>query len=161
MTEPLPRSSPAGSDSGGSQAVTGGTAAREEGLRPWGGGTAARPPGRTLTPPPLQLSMREYLDSLLDNNSWALLTRNMSPPWPMEPDHQNLWFEGHHPQFTIFGTLAFFLVMKVGPQRCAQSLSGLGCLPMACMQHGACIFPQTPCPDLHPLCGPRQVAPTL
>nr|XP_020733644.1 chloride channel protein ClC-Ka isoform X6 [Odocoileus virginianus texanus] len=59
-----------------------------------------------------RLSMREYLDSLLDNNSWALLTRNMSPPWPMEPDHQNLWFEWYHPQFTIFGTLAFFLVMK-------------------------------------------------
>ncbi|XP_040084470.1 chloride channel protein ClC-Ka isoform X3 [Oryx dammah] len=59
-----------------------------------------------------RLSMKEYLDSLLDDNSWALLTRNMSPPWPVEPDPQNLWFEWHHPQFTIFGTLAFFLVMK-------------------------------------------------
>ncbi|KAF4013793.1 hypothetical protein G4228_005445 [Cervus hanglu yarkandensis] len=59
-----------------------------------------------------RLSMREYLDSLLDNNSWVLLTRNTSPPWPMEPDPQNLWFDWYHPQFTIFGTLAFFLVMK-------------------------------------------------
>uniref|UniRef100_A0A8C2NFP4 Chloride channel protein n=1 Tax=Capra hircus TaxID=9925 RepID=A0A8C2NFP4_CAPHI len=59
-----------------------------------------------------RLSMKEYLDSLLDDNSWALLTRNASPPWPVEPDPQNLWFEWYHPQFTIFGTLAFFLVMK-------------------------------------------------
>ncbi|XP_017910044.1 PREDICTED: chloride channel protein ClC-Ka isoform X3 [Capra hircus] len=59
-----------------------------------------------------RLSMKEYLDSLLDDNSWALLTRNASPPWPVEPDPKNLWFEWYHPQFTIFGTLAFFLVMK-------------------------------------------------
>ena len=105
--------------------------------------------------------MREYLDSLLDHNSWALLTRNSSPPWPVEPDPQNLWFEWYHPQFTIFGTLAFFLVMKVGPQGYAQSLGGPGCLPTICMQHRACTFPQTPCPDLCPLCGPWQVASTL
>ncbi|XP_054939105.1 chloride channel protein ClC-Ka isoform X4 [Physeter macrocephalus] len=59
-----------------------------------------------------QLSMREHLDSLFDNTSWALMTRNSSPPWPSEPDPQNLWFEWYHPRFTIFGTLAFFLVMK-------------------------------------------------
>ncbi|XP_027821492.2 chloride channel protein ClC-Ka isoform X6 [Ovis aries] len=59
-----------------------------------------------------RLSMKEYLDSLLDDNSWALLTRNASPTWPVEPDPQNLWFEWYHPQFTVFGTLAFFLVMK-------------------------------------------------
>ncbi|NIG59569.1 chloride channel protein ClC-Ka isoform X2 [Pontoporia blainvillei] len=40
------------------------------------------------------------------------MTRNSSPPWPSEPDPQNLWFEWYHPRFTIFGTLAFFLVMK-------------------------------------------------
>lgn len=62
-----------------------------------------------------QLSMAEHLHSLFDNNSWALMTRNSSPPWPAEPDPQNLWFEWYHPQFTIFGTLAFFLVMKVSP----------------------------------------------
>ncbi|XP_006883679.1 PREDICTED: chloride channel protein ClC-Kb isoform X2 [Elephantulus edwardii] len=59
-----------------------------------------------------RLSMRQHLDSLFDNNSWALITRNSSPPWPVEPDPQNLWFEWYHPNFTIFGTLAFFLVMK-------------------------------------------------
>ncbi|KAM9243118.1 chloride channel protein ClC-Kb isoform 3-T3 [Dugong dugon] len=59
-----------------------------------------------------RLSMKEHLDSLFDNNSWALITRNSSPPWPPEPDSQNLWFEWYHPRFTIFGTLAFFLVMK-------------------------------------------------
>ncbi|XP_076994156.1 chloride channel protein ClC-Kb [Tamandua tetradactyla] len=59
-----------------------------------------------------RLSMSEHLDSLFDNNSWALMTRNVSPPWPAEPDPQNLWFEWCHPQFTIFGTLTFFLVMK-------------------------------------------------
>ncbi|XP_037002020.2 chloride channel protein ClC-Kb isoform X2 [Artibeus jamaicensis] len=59
-----------------------------------------------------RLSMNELLDTLLDNNSWALMTRNSSPPWPAEPDPQNLWFEWYHPQFTIFGTLTFFLVMK-------------------------------------------------
>ncbi|XP_029804726.1 chloride channel protein ClC-Ka isoform X3 [Suricata suricatta] len=59
-----------------------------------------------------RLSMKEHLDSLFDHNSWALMTRNSSPPWPEELDPQNLWFEWYHPRFTIFGTLAFFLVMK-------------------------------------------------
>ncbi|XP_060058316.1 chloride channel protein ClC-Ka [Erinaceus europaeus] len=59
-----------------------------------------------------RLSMREHLLTLFDNNSWALTTRNVSPPWPSEPDPQNLWFEWYHPRFTIFGTLAFFLLMK-------------------------------------------------
>uniref|UniRef100_A0A8C9Q377 Chloride channel protein n=1 Tax=Spermophilus dauricus TaxID=99837 RepID=A0A8C9Q377_SPEDA len=59
-----------------------------------------------------RLSMRELLDSLFDNNSWALMSRNSSPPWSTELDPQNLWFEWYHPRFTIFGTLAFFLVMK-------------------------------------------------
>ncbi|XP_046516212.1 chloride channel protein ClC-Kb isoform X6 [Equus quagga] len=59
-----------------------------------------------------RLSMSELLNSLLDNNSWALMTQNSSPPWPAEPDPQNLWFEWYHPRFTVFGTLAFFLIMK-------------------------------------------------
>nr|AAH37077.1 Chloride channel Ka [Mus musculus] len=59
-----------------------------------------------------RLSMAEHLHSLFDNNSWALMTWNASPPWPAEPDPQNLWFEWYHPRFTIFGTLAFFLIMK-------------------------------------------------
>lgn len=72
------------------------------------------PPAPSPTCPPHQLSMKQHLESLFDNNSWALMTRNSSPPWPEELDPQNLWFEWYHPRFTIFGTLAFFLVMKVG-----------------------------------------------
>ncbi|XP_036601393.1 chloride channel protein ClC-Ka-like isoform X2 [Trichosurus vulpecula] len=59
-----------------------------------------------------RLSMNLYLDSLFDNQSWALLSRNSSPEWPPEVDPNNLWFEWYHPQFTIFGTLTFFLAMK-------------------------------------------------
>lgn len=77
-------------------------------------GATALPPLTEFPPTLLQLSMKQHLDSLFDNNSWALMTRNSSPPWPKELDPQNLWFEWYHPQFTIFGTLAFFLVMKVG-----------------------------------------------
>ncbi|EDL80983.1 chloride channel Kb, isoform CRA_b [Rattus norvegicus] len=59
-----------------------------------------------------RLSMSEYLETLFDNNSWALMTKNSSPPWSAEPDPQNLWLEWCHPQMTVFGTLVFFLVMK-------------------------------------------------
>ncbi|XP_051029635.1 chloride channel protein ClC-Kb [Phodopus roborovskii] len=59
-----------------------------------------------------RLSMEEHLKTLFDNNSWALMTKNSSPPWPAEPDPQNLWLEWCHPQSTVFGTLVFFLVMK-------------------------------------------------
>uniref|UniRef100_A0A2K6LQ97 Chloride channel protein n=1 Tax=Rhinopithecus bieti TaxID=61621 RepID=A0A2K6LQ97_RHIBE len=59
-----------------------------------------------------RLSMKQHLDSLFDNHTWGLMTRNSSPPWPEELDPQHLWWEWYHPQFTIFGTLAFFLVMK-------------------------------------------------
>lgn len=78
--------------------------------------------------------MKEHLDSLFDNNSWALMTRNSSPPWPTEPDPQNLWLEWCHPRLTAFGTLAFFLVMKVGAwdapgcaESCSQPRVGWGC----------------------------------
>uniref|UniRef100_F7H9U8 Uncharacterized protein n=1 Tax=Callithrix jacchus TaxID=9483 RepID=F7H9U8_CALJA len=59
-----------------------------------------------------RLSMQQLLDSMFDNHSWVLMTRNSSPPWPEELDPQHLWWEWYHPRFTIFGTLAFFLVMK-------------------------------------------------
>ncbi|XP_033084043.1 chloride channel protein ClC-Ka isoform X2 [Trachypithecus francoisi] len=59
-----------------------------------------------------RLSMKQHLDSLFDNHSWALITQNSSPPWSEELDPQHLWWEWYHPRFTIFGTLAFFLVMK-------------------------------------------------
>lgn len=105
--------------------------------------------------PLLQLSMKEHLDSLFDNNSWALMTRNSSPPWPAEPDPQNLWLEWYHPQFTIFGTLAFFLVMKVGalgaPVVCPElrqvlgGMWGVGCFPPACSTAPG-PTPQTPEP---------------
>lgn len=75
-----------------------------------------------------QLSMAEHLHSLFDNNSWALMTRNSSPPWPAEPDPQNLWLEWYHPRFTVFGTLAFFLVMKVRPF-CSQVWGRIGTAP--------------------------------
>lgn len=105
---------------------------------------------------PLQLSMSELLNSLLDNNSWALMTQNSSPPWPAEPDPQNLWFEWYHPRFTVFGTLAFFLIMKVGapgpPGVCTElrpALSGMGCLPTA---HSTGPGPSPRLPDLTPAC---------
>lgn len=77
--------------------------------------------------------MKQHLDSLFDNHAWGLMTRNSSPPWPEELDPQHLWWEWYHPQFTIFGTLAFFLVMKVGlrSQVCTEpgpALVGRGCL---------------------------------
>nr|AAH19983.1 Clcnkb protein [Mus musculus] len=59
-----------------------------------------------------RLSMSEHLETLFDNNSWALMTKNSSPPWAAEPDPQKLWLEWCHPQLTVFGTLVFFLVMK-------------------------------------------------
>ena len=90
--------------------------------------------------------MKQHLDSLFDNHSWALMTQNSSPPWPEELDPQHLWWEWYHPQFTIFGTLAFFLVMKVGPlvPRCAQSRDqlwwgGAG-VPPCTWWHGAQAF---------------------
>ncbi|CAO2589803.1 Chloride channel protein ClC-Kb [Lemmus lemmus] len=59
-----------------------------------------------------RLSMEEHLETLFDNNSWALKITNSSLSWPAEPDPQNLWLEWCHPQLTVFGTLVFFLVMK-------------------------------------------------
>lgn len=102
--------------------------------------------------------MKQHLDTLFDNNSWALMTRNSSPPWPAEPDPQNLWFEWYHPRFTIFGTLAFFLVMKVGAPGAPTGV------PTAETSHGGVGVPpparstapgpsaHTPWPDPCPLC---------
>ncbi|XP_010612470.1 chloride channel protein ClC-Ka isoform X1 [Fukomys damarensis] len=59
-----------------------------------------------------RLSMGQHLDALLDNNSWALATRSSSPPWPGELDPKNLWLDWYQPEFTVFGTLAFFLLMR-------------------------------------------------
>lgn len=101
--------------------------------------------------------MKEHLDSLFDNNSWALMTRNSSPPWPKELDPQNLWFEWYHPRFTIFGTLAFFLVMKVGVPwgvpRAEASLGGLGGASPQNVAWRLGLPPRLPGPCL--LCGPE------
>uniref|UniRef100_A0A2K5CQS3 Chloride channel protein n=1 Tax=Aotus nancymaae TaxID=37293 RepID=A0A2K5CQS3_AOTNA len=75
-------------------------------------GSATQAPHVQFPPAPPQLSMQQHLDSLFDNHSWVLMTRNSSPPWPEELDPQHLWWEWYHPRFTIFGTLAFFLIMK-------------------------------------------------
>ncbi|NWU08742.1 CLCKB protein, partial [Cephalopterus ornatus] len=55
-----------------------------------------------------RLTMKEYLTSLFDNHTWGVRAPNAS--WAAEPG--GLWQEWDHPSATIFGTLAFFLVMK-------------------------------------------------
>lgn len=94
--------------------------------------------------------MKEHLDTLFDNNSWALMTRNSSPPWPAEPDPQNLWFEWYHPRFTIFGTLAFFLVMKVGtpgpPEVCPEQRAATGGVGVPPTARSSAPGPSTPTP---------------
>ncbi|NWU87496.1 CLCKB protein, partial [Onychorhynchus coronatus] len=55
-----------------------------------------------------RLTMKEYLTSLFDNHTWGGRAPNAS--WAAEPG--GLWREWYHPSATIFGTLAFFLVMK-------------------------------------------------
>ncbi|XP_065552829.1 chloride channel protein ClC-Ka isoform X2 [Lathamus discolor] len=60
-----------------------------------------------------RLTMKEHLISLFDNRTWGLLVPNASfladPPGK---DPWALWQEWCHPSATIFGTLAFFLMMK-------------------------------------------------
>ncbi|XP_051493578.1 chloride channel protein ClC-Ka [Apus apus] len=56
-----------------------------------------------------RLTMKEYLTSLFDNRTWGALVPNSS--WVGDPPG-GLWQEWFHPSATIFGTLAFFLVMK-------------------------------------------------
>lgn len=61
-----------------------------------------------------QLTMKEYLTSLFDNRTWGVLVPNASSVAnPPGVDPQGLWQEWYHPSATIFGTLAFFLLMKV------------------------------------------------
>lgn len=64
--------------------------------------------------PSVQLSMKEHLISLFDNHTWGLLAPNASRA--AKPG--GLWQEWDHPSATIYGTLTFFLIMKVtmGPQ---------------------------------------------
>ncbi|NXK14054.1 CLCKB protein, partial [Herpetotheres cachinnans] len=60
-----------------------------------------------------RLTMKEYLTSLFDNRTWGTLvpnTSSMADPPGVDP--LGLWQEWCHPSATIFGTLAFFLLMK-------------------------------------------------
>ncbi|NWS45784.1 CLCKB protein, partial [Probosciger aterrimus] len=60
-----------------------------------------------------RLTMKEYLVSLFDNRTWGLLVPNASSlADPPSKDPWGLWQEWCHPSATIFGTLAFFLMMK-------------------------------------------------
>ncbi|KAM6191559.1 chloride channel protein ClC-Kb-like [Sarcoramphus papa] len=60
-----------------------------------------------------RLTMKEYLTSLFDNRTWGALVPNASSVAdPSGVDPQGLWQEWCHPSATIFGTLAFFLLMK-------------------------------------------------
>ncbi|CAH2318469.1 chloride channel -Kb-like isoform X1 [Pelobates cultripes] len=59
-----------------------------------------------------RLSMKELLTSLFDNRTWWTLSQNASLERPAEVDPNNLWLEWANPQFTIFGTLLFFIIMK-------------------------------------------------
>ncbi|KAM9521270.1 chloride channel protein ClC-Kb-like isoform 2-T2 [Guaruba guarouba] len=60
-----------------------------------------------------RLTMKEYLISLFDNRTWGLLVPNASSlAAPPSKDPWALWQEWCHPSATIFGTLAFFLMMK-------------------------------------------------
>lgn len=61
-----------------------------------------------------QLTMKEYLTSLFDNRTWGELVPNASlMADPPGVDRRELWQEWCHPSATVFGTLAFFLLMKV------------------------------------------------
>ncbi|KAM9630466.1 chloride channel protein ClC-Ka isoform 4-T4 [Morphnus guianensis] len=60
-----------------------------------------------------RLTMKEYLTSLFDNRTWGVLVPNASSVAdPPGVDPRGLWQEWYHPSATIFGTLAFFLLMK-------------------------------------------------
>ncbi|XP_069096203.1 chloride channel protein ClC-Kb-like [Pleurodeles waltl] len=59
-----------------------------------------------------RLTMKELLNSLLDNRTWAVLAQNVTLDAHDTVDPKNLWLEWWDPTFTTFGTLAFFLVMK-------------------------------------------------
>ncbi|NWH16377.1 CLCKB protein, partial [Grus americana] len=61
-----------------------------------------------------RLTMKEYLTSLFDNRTWGSLVPNASSVAdPPGVDPRGLWQEWSHPSATIFGTLTFFLLMKV------------------------------------------------
>lgn len=99
--------------------------------------------------------MKEHLISLFDNRTWGLLVPNASSlADPPGKDPWALWQEWCHPSATIFGTLAFFLVMKVAmtpPRPCL--------CPLAWWPHGDDLsmgsvpaFPSSGCSSWPPPC---------
>lgn len=73
--------------------------------------------------------MKEYLTSLFDNRTWGLLALNASGV--AKPGE--LWQEWDHPSATIYGTLTFFLLMKV---TCPPPPVSGWAPPTWCPQHG-------------------------
>nr|XP_020637703.1 chloride channel protein ClC-Kb-like isoform X3 [Pogona vitticeps] len=59
-----------------------------------------------------RLTMKELLNSLLDNHTWGVLSQNASLTRPLQVDPENLWLEWWDPNLSIFGTLVVFLGMK-------------------------------------------------
>ncbi|NXX44752.1 CLCKB protein, partial [Tricholaema leucomelas] len=57
-----------------------------------------------------RLTMKEYLTSLFDSRTWGTQVPNAT--LLAQPPGTDLWQDWYHPSATIFGTLAFFLVMK-------------------------------------------------
>lgn len=96
--------------------------------------------------------MKEYLTSLFDNRTWGVLVPNASVVADSPGvDPGGLWKEWCHPSTTIFGTLAFFLLMKVAvppplpvpvppPRDCAPTRDGVpvGMTPPPCLPSSGC-----------------------
>ncbi|NXP87530.1 CLCKB protein, partial [Passerina amoena] len=96
----------------------------------WSSPGTPKPPSRCSGCPSVQLTMKEHLISLFDNRTWAVLAANASGA--AKPG--GLWQEWDHPSATIYGTLTFFLLMKVTmapqplgvpPARCPHEVTSL------------------------------------
>ncbi|XP_019396985.1 PREDICTED: chloride channel protein ClC-Kb-like [Crocodylus porosus] len=59
-----------------------------------------------------RLTMKEYVSSLFDNQTWGALSQNASLARPPQVDPENLWMEWWDPNITIYGNLMIFIVMK-------------------------------------------------
>ncbi|KAM9270191.1 LOW QUALITY PROTEIN: chloride channel protein ClC-Kb-like [Morus bassanus] len=114
-----------------------------------------------------RLTMKDYLTSLFDNRTWGMLVSNASSVAdPPGVDPRGLWQEWCHPSATIFGTLAFFLLMKFWMLILATTLPLPAGYFMPIFIYGAAIgrllgetvallFPR----GLHPKGDPRPVIP--
>ncbi|XP_019367520.1 PREDICTED: chloride channel protein ClC-Kb-like [Gavialis gangeticus] len=59
-----------------------------------------------------RLTIKEYLSSLFDNQTWGALSQNASLARPPQVDPENLWMEWWDPNITIYGNLMIFIVLK-------------------------------------------------